>query len=69
MPCREEDAVSVLTPPKLAVFAREAPRDPNEGVHLCWSREPAGRAARIAERANTIVNVMKELVEEKSRKK
>ena len=55
MPCRDEDAVSVLTPPKLAVLASDAPRDANEVVHFCESREFAGRARRRAERANTIV--------------
>lgn len=55
LPCRDEVAVSVLTPPKLAVLASEAPRCENAGVTLWASRELAGRAARKAERVNTIV--------------
>ena len=52
LPCRDEVAVSVLTPPKLAGLA---PRDANDVVALCESSELAGRARRRAERANTIV--------------
>jgi hypothetical protein len=59
LPCRDEVAVSVLTPPKLAVFANEAPRNAEGAVPLCESRELAGRARRRAERANTIVNEKK----------
>lgn len=51
MPCRFEVAVSVLTPPKLAGFAKGAAR----AVKRCESKELAGRARRRAERANTIV--------------
>jgi len=55
LPCRDEDAVSVRTPPRLAVFASEAPRCAKGAVARCWSSELAGRTARRAERANTIV--------------
>jgi len=55
LPWRDDVAVSVRTPPKLAVFASEAPRWETLGVSLCESRELAGRATRRAERANTIV--------------
>lgn len=48
LPCREEEAVSVLTPPSLEKAVRGAAR---------WaSSEPAGRARLRAERVNTIVN-------------
>ena len=50
MPWRDDVAVSVRTPPKLAVFASGE----KLGVSLCESRELAGRATRRAERANTI---------------
>ena len=59
MPCRDEVAVSVRTPPKLAGLASEAPRDANDVAHLCESRELAGRAARRADRANTILNELR----------
>jgi len=57
LPCREEVAVSVRTPPRLAVLASEAPRWEKLGVTRWASsrEEVAGRAARRAERANTIV--------------
>lgn len=45
-------------PPKVAVVLEsEAPRCANAVVALCESSELAGRAARRAERANTMMNV------------
>lgn len=56
MPCCREVAVSVLMPPKVAVVLEsEAPRCANAVVALCESSELAGRAARRAERANTMM--------------
>lgn len=49
LPCREEEAVSVLTAPILEKAL--------EGAARCANSEPAGRARLMAERANTIVNV------------
>lgn len=48
LPCRCEVAVSVLTPPRPAVLASEAPRCESAGLSKGW-------AARRAERANTIL--------------
>ncbi len=59
MPCRDEVAVSVLTPPMLAVFANAAPRSAEGAVQLCESRALAGRARRRADRANTIVKELR----------
>lgn len=56
LPCREEVDVSVLTPPKLVFGAKPAPLC----AKRCESRELAGRAARRAERANTIVQEWRE---------
>jgi hypothetical protein len=67
LPCREEVAVSVLTPPKLAVLANEAPRDAKDVWHRWESSEPAGRARRRAERANTIVNEWRVLEQSRNR--
>lgn len=67
LPCRDEVEVSVLTPPKLVVRASEAPRCEKAGVTLWESREPAGRAARRADRANTIVNKSPEKTGERYR--
>lgn len=48
-------------PPKVAVVLEsEAPRCANAVVALCESSELAGRAARRAERANTMMRVREE---------
>lgn len=56
MPCREEVAVSVRTPPRPAVLPSDAPRCAKGTAQRCCSSELAGRARRRAERANTIVS-------------
>ena len=61
MPCREEEAVSVLTAPILEKAL--------EGAARCANSEPAGRARLMAERANTIVNVREERCRLGERKK
>ena len=61
LPCREEEAVSVLVAPILEKALEGAARRANS--------EAAGRARLVAERANTIVNVGEESLIEIERKK
>lgn len=50
-----EELENAREAPKLAVFGSEAPRCAKEVVALWESSELAGRTARKAERANTIM--------------